>query len=106
MTETATTEETAAPPAADPAEQVQEQKQLAIKLARYFVDRATAQQFSGRVKDFAAMEFWLGAAQMAILLGRTDVADRLCIIAALLISARGYEEVKTLAEMPLPFPID
>lgn len=63
------------------------------RLAKEFISRAKTQGYTGKRRDAAAIEFFCGAA--AALHG--DPTQQTVLIAAMLVSARGYSEVERLA---------
>ena len=70
-------------------------RHLNQQLAKQFIDRARMQQFKGKARDTAALEFFCGAAAAVELLD-TDAFGRVST-AEMLISVRGYSEVERLA---------
>lgn len=65
-------------------------------LARSFVNRAKSLNLKGKKRDNAAMEFIVGAWQGASLAGNEKLAEHFGVVAALIISVRGYSEFERI----------
>ena len=66
-------------------------------VARRFVERAAALELKGVKRDNAALDYFCGAAAGAELAGDPQLAHSLGVIAALIVSVRGYIGVQELA---------
>lgn len=67
-------------------------------LARKFVERAEGLGMKGKSRDDAALHYFIGAAMVAELTGDMNLARHIGMVAALIISVRGYSAVQDLAD--------
>lgn len=68
------------------------------EIAKRFVERAGALNMKGAARDRAALDYFTGAAAGAELAGDAALAQSIGMVAALIVSVRGFFGVKELAE--------
>jgi hypothetical protein len=67
-------------------------------IAQRFIERAEALNLKGKKRDDAALDYFVGAVAGAEMAGDTKLAEHLGVIAAMMISVRGYFAVREIAE--------
>lgn len=76
-------------------------KQIIQQLAERFIERAENLNYRGKARDKAALDYFIGAAQLAELSNDEESAKHIAILVTMLISTRGYSEVVRLGQPPV-----
>ena len=74
-------------------------KEITVRLAQCFIERAKELQYKGVKRDNAALDYWVGAATLARETGQQELAGYLSLTAALIISVRGYTGIVQLTKL-------
>lgn len=72
-------------------------KVYAKMLAQAFIERAVARNYRGKKRDDAALDFFIGATNLAQFTGDAALTQHLKTILVLIIAVRGFKGVEELA---------